>query len=217
MQYYGLAWFAGLLALLVLLIGARILLRPNWVLGWLRGTCGLAFVGLAALLALLAVDLASYRVIPENRPLATITFKADGLQRYQVVLFEGAQERSLTLDGDMWQLDARVLQWKGLAELIGLRPVYRLQKISGRYLSIEQQQKALDARVALYRSHFDIDLWSWLRMGGGHDLFTFDAQAHRVSYLPMADGAAFALTLAPTGLLAKPLNFAAEQALRSWE
>jgi hypothetical protein len=217
MQYDGLAWFTGLLALLVLLIGARILFQRNWLLGWLRGCCGLAFIGLAAVVALVAVDLASYSAIPESRPLATITFKADGVQRYQVLLLEGAKERSLTLDGEQWQLDVRVLQWKGLAELIGLQPVYRLQKISGRYLSIEQQQQALNARAALARSHLGIDLWSWLRMGGGHDLFIFDAQAHRVSYLPMADGAAFALTLAPTGLLARPLNPAAEQSLRDWQ
>ena len=51
MQYDGLAWFTGLLALLALFIAARILFAPNWFLAWLRGTAGLAFLaGVVALL-----------------------------------------------------------------------------------------------------------------------------------------------------------------------
>ena len=117
----------------------------------------------------------------------------------------------------MWQLDARLFQWKSLGELIGLKPGYRLEKITGRYLSIEQQQQSLSSRVALARSRYGIDLWSWLRMDGAPDFYLFDAQARRVNFLPMADGAVYSVSLAPTGLLATPLNQAAEEALRNWK
>ncbi|MBC9250313.1 hypothetical protein A9179_08525 [Pseudomonas alcaligenes] len=216
MQYDGLAWFVGLLALLALFIAARILLARNWFLGWLRGTCGLAFVLLAGLVGVIAYDLLSYSALPQGKPLLTLSFASDGPQRYRVNLLEGGEEREVLLEGDMWQLDGRLLRWKGLAALIGLQPGYRLEKLSGRFLAIEQQESARHAQVALAASPYGIDLWRWLRLGQ-HDLFLFDPQAARVTYLPIADGAMFSVSLSPTGLLAQPMNQAANQALQDWQ
>ncbi|WP_137972689.1 hypothetical protein [Pseudomonas sp. F(2018)] len=216
MQYDGLAWFTGLLALLALFIAARILFAPNWFLAWLRGTAGLAFLALALLIGVVAYDLRSYDAQVQDKPLVTLSFAADGPQRYRVNLLEGGEEREVTLEGDLWQLDARLLDWKGLAALIGLEPGYRLEKLSGRFLAIEQQQSARHAQVQLAQSPYGIDLWRWLRLGQ-RDLFLFDPQAARVTYLPIADGAAFTVSLSPTGLLARPMNQAAEQALKDWQ
>ncbi|MDC7825225.1 hypothetical protein PQS90_08690 [Pseudomonas sp. BLCC-B13] len=215
MQYDGLAWFTGLLALLALFIAARILFAPNWFLAWLRGTAGLAFLALALLIGVIAYDLRSYDPQVQDKPLVTLSFSADGPQRYRVNLLEGGEEREVTLEGDLWQLDARLLGWKGLAALIGLQPGYRLEKLSGRFLAIEQQQSARFARVALAESPYGIDLWRWLRLGQ-RDLFLFEPQAARVTYLPIADGAVFSVTLGPTGLMAQPMNQVAQQALKDW-
>ena len=215
MQHDGLAWFTGLLALLALFIAARILFSPNWFLAWLRGTAGLAFLALALLVGVVAYDLRSYDAQVQDKPLVTLSFVADGAQRYRVNLLEGGEEREVLLEGDLWQLDARLLGWKGLAALIGLEPGYRLEKLSGRFLAIEQQQNARHAQVQLAQSPYGIDLWRWLRLGQ-RDLFLSEPQAARVTYLPIADGAMFAVSLSPTGLLAKPLNQAAEQALKDW-
>lgn len=215
MQYDALAWATALLALLAVLVAARILFGGQWLLGWLRGTCGLAFLGLAGLVGLVAYDLSSYAPLPQDKPLLTLSFKADG-PLYRVNLLEGGRERSVTLEGDLWQLDARLLQWKGLAALIGLRPGYRLEKLTGRFLAIEQQTLAQHARAELAHSPYGVDLWRWLRQGP-HDLLMFDAQARRVTYLPIADDAVYAVSLTPTGLLAQPMNQAAKQALQDWQ
>lgn len=215
MQYDGLAWATALLAVLAVLVAARILFNSHWFLGWLRGTCGLAFLALAGLVGLVAYDLYSYAPLPQDKPLVTLSFQADG-PRYRVSLLEGGRERSVTLEGDLWQLDARLLQWKGLAALIGLQPGYRLEKLSGRFLAIEQQSLAQHAQVELAQSPYGVDLWRWLRLGQ-HDLFLFDPQARRVTYLPIADEAVYAVSLTPTGLLAQPMNQAAKQALQDWQ
>lgn len=215
MQYDGLAWTIALLAVLAVFIAARILFNSHWFLGWLRGTCGLAFLALAGLIGLVAYDLYSYAPLPEDKPLVTLSFKGDG-SRYRVSVLEGNHERSVTLEGDLWQLDARLLRWKGLAALIGLEPGYRLEKLSGRFLSIEQQSLAQHAGVTLAQSPYGVDLWRWLRLGQ-HDLFMFDPQAQRVTYLPMANDAVFTISMTPTGLLAQPMNQAAKQALQDWQ
>ncbi|MDP2244930.1 hypothetical protein [Pseudomonas sp.] len=215
MQYDGLAWATALLALLVVLVAARILFNSHWFLGWLRGTCGLAFVALAGFIGLIAYDLHSYAPLPDGKPLVTVSFEADG-PGYRVNLLEGGSERNVLLEGDLWQLDARLLQWKGLAALIGLQPGYRLDKLSARFLAIEQQEQATLGQVKLAQSPYGVDLWRWLRLGQ-HDLFMFDAQARRVTYLPIADQAVYRVSLTPTGLLAEPMNQAAKQALLDWQ
>ena len=174
-----------------------------------------AFLALALLIGVIAYDLRSYDPQVQDKPLVTLSFSADGPQRYRVNLLEGGEEREVTLEGDLWQLDARLLGWKGLAALIGLQPGYRLEKLSGRFLAIEQQQSARFARVALAESPYGIDLWRWLRLGQ-RDLFLFEPQAARVTYLPIADGAVFSVSLGPTGLMAQPMNQVAQQALKDW-
>ncbi len=214
MQYDGLAWVVAFVALLALVVAARILFDRHWFLGWLRGTVGLLFVAVAALVALVAWDLRSYDPLPAERPLATLSFHKAAEQRFEVTLLQGNDERRVELAGDLWQLDARVLEWKGLARLIGLAPGYRLQDLSGRFLAVEQQ--SLGRKVALADEVPGVDLWRWLR-DGQHDLLTFVPRAGRVNYLPMADQAVFAVRYGAGGLTAEPMNAAANQALKEWQ
>ncbi|GLX14701.1 hypothetical protein Pstr01_29400 [Pseudomonas straminea] len=215
MQYDALAWATALLALLVLFIALRILFGGRWFLAWLRGTSGLIFLAASALVGLVAYDLSRYEPLPANKPLLTLSFHRTA-NVYQVDILENGVQRSVNLEGDLWQLDVRLLQWKGLAALIGLEPGYRLEKINSRFLSIEQQNQARYTQAELTSSLYGVDLWRWLRLGQ-HDLFMFDAQARRVTYLPMADQAVFNVSLTPTGLLAQPMNEAAHQALKDWQ
>lgn len=213
MQYNGLTWAIALMALLVLVIAGRVLRRPGWFLGWLRGTCGLAILALAVLVGVVAYDLYSYTEVPAaGRSLATLKFSAEGSQRYRVTIQEGARERNTILDGDLWQLDARVLGWSRLATLIGLRPGYRLDTLSSRYQTAEQQAMAESSRAVLGVSPYGLDLWRWLR-DTEQGLFLFDARGARVTLLPMADGAVFNVSLTSAGLVAEAQNQAAQDAL----
>lgn len=215
MQYDGLAWLIALLAVVVITGAARLLMRPDWILGWLRGMAGLALLLIAFVLVMIAADLQGYMPLPENKPIATVSFVASAPKHYTVTILEGASEHSYDIEGDLWQLDVRLLSWRGLPALIGLRSGYRLQNLSGRYKTLEQQTLALHLDATLSHSPFGIDLWQWLRHNR-RDLYLFDAQPARVSYLPMAPDAVYSISLAATGLVAVPVNQAAAKALEEW-
>ncbi|QGZ31553.1 hypothetical protein [Stutzerimonas stutzeri] len=215
MQYLGLAVVVALLALITSLIAVRMLSSGDWLLGWLRGTVGMLVLALGGLIGLIAWDATTYRPLVQSTPLASLSFKADGQQRYQVTVEEGHDIRFVTLEGDLWQLDMRALEWKGLAALIGLKPGYRLEKLSGRYLAVEQQEQARRPYVELGRSRAGVDFWAWLQRCQCTSLM-IEAQPRRVSYLPIADGAEYKVAMTPAGLMAKPANEAAEQAMRDW-
>jgi hypothetical protein len=215
MQYLGLAVVIALLAVIVLLVALRLLLGGSWLMGWLRGTCGFAVLALAGLIGLIGYDISTYSALPNDQPLVTLTFQAQGPQRYEVRLDRGKETRTAMLEGDLWQLDLHVLRWKSLAELIGLESGYRLERLSGRYLAVEQQNLARHGRVLLSEKPLGVDIWQTLELGQ-REMHLVDAQLLRVDYMPIADGAAYAVELAPTGLIAKPVNAAAIEALKNW-
>ncbi len=216
MQFIGLGIGIAILALVVLLFATRILFDKHWLMGWLRGMFGLTLLSAAVAGGLIAYDISTYQEIPSDKPLLMLSAQAEGAQRYRVNIIEGAVERNFLLDGDLWQLDVRQLKWKGLADLIGLNQGYRLEVLSGRFLSIEQQELAQFTHVELAKSLYGADFWKGLR-NSNKDLFVVDANALRVNYLPIADGAVYSVSLTPTGLLAKPLNSAAQQAVKDWQ
>ena len=216
MQFIGLAIGFVVLALLVLFLAIRILGAAPWFSGWLRGMLGLSLSAAALVGGLLAYDISTYQEIPQDKPLFTLSVHEQSAHRYQLTILEGATERTFLLDGDLWQLDVRQLKWRGLIDLIGLQSGYRLETLTGRFLAIEQQELAQFTQVDLARSLYGIDFWYWLRIFE-RNLFLVDANALRVNYLPIADGAVYSVSLVPTGLLAKPLNSAAQQALQDWQ
>lgn len=215
MQYLGLAIVIALLAVIVLLVALRLLLGGSWLMGWLRGTCGFVVLALAGLIGLIGYDISTYASLPGEQPLVTLTFQAQGPQRYEVRLDQGKETRTAMLEGDLWQLDLHMLRWKSLAELIGLESGYRLERLSGRYLAVEQQNLARYGRVELSEKPLGVDIWQSLELGQ-RDMHLVDAQMLRVDYMPIADGAAYIVELAPTGLIAKPANAAATEALKNW-
>ena len=212
MQYNGLVWGCVLLSLLLLGLSGRLLVERSWLLGWLRGTAGMLGILAALCLSMLAYDLYSYKPLPETgEPLLEISFRADGTQRYLVTLTEGERVRTIPLTGDLWQLDVRVLRWKGLAALIGLEPGCRLDQLTGRFLSAEQEAGADGNRVLLSRSPAGLDLWRWLR-DNRRDFGMFDAWGGRISFQPMADRAKYEVRLTAAGLMIEPVNDSAREA-----
>lgn len=183
--------FTGLgigLALLILLLAAHILITKHWLLGWLRGMMGLSLLAVSVLGGLLAYDISTYQQIPKNKPVFTLSAQAEGAQRYRIKIFEGERERSLLLDGELWQLEAKQLEWKSLAHLIGLEAGYRLDNIKGRFITIEQQETARFTQVQLAKSLYGVDAWQAIRHFG-NNLFFVEAKPLGVKYLPLADGA----------------------------
>ena len=213
MQHDGLAWLGGALATLVALLAVRLLWRRGWLAGWLRGNLAVALLALAVLLGLLARGLLAYAPLPDSqRPLVTLSFQALAPQQYRVTLLEGTREREVILQGDLWQLDVRLLRMKGLAELIGLQSGYRLERLAARYMAIEQQSLQNQAELL---EGTPIDFWTALRLPQ-RALGVLDAVPLRSGMLPMADEAVYVVSLSAAGLLAQPLNPAAQRAMRLW-
>ena len=205
----------ALAGLVLMVAGLRRVWRRRLWSGGSQGLAGALLLALAALLGALALNLHTYLRLTYEQPAAELRFRALGPQRYLAeVLYPSGKAQTFVLRGDDWQLDARVLKWRGLATLLGLNTAYRLERLSGRYERIDQERYDVRSVYALAHNP-GMDLWSLARRYSAW-LPWVDAVYGNATYLPMANGAHFEVSVTASGLVARPLNAAAREAVRRW-
>lgn len=206
----------GVVALLLLIASVRRL--RDW-----RFASGAVFLALAAAAAalgtagaMLAASLHTYARLSQEQEAARAVFRELAPKRFEMLLvLKGEAARSFEIRGDEWQIDARVLKWKGLGTLLGLDTLYRFERLSGRYADTGQEKSA-PRTVYPLAAETSFDLWSLLKE---HQrwLPLADALYGSATYAPMADGAQFSINVSTTGLLVRPLNEPAKKALGGWK
>ena len=216
MGYMIIAAIIGLIAALLVFFALKLLFKNNWIGGFIRGFIGLTFLAIGITVALSAYDILSYKAITKETPVATLGFEKLGEQHFRVKFasLQDSDQKTLELHGDQWQMDARILRWKGLAKSLRARPGYRLERLSGRYFSIEDEQSSKRSAHSLATSDA-MDFWAVIRKADGL-VPLVDANYGSAAYLPMADGALFQVSIGFSGLTAQPLNPAAEAVVESW-
>jgi hypothetical protein len=208
-----LAFFIALIAIFIVYKAGKMLWQNSWFVGFCRGLFGFFLIGVAAVVAVMAFDLYSYKQVLEEQPVATINFDKIEEQHYFAVLSDkNGREQRVELRGDQWQLDARIVKWKGYLAGFGLKPAYRLERLSGRYYDIEQETTEKRTAHSVHPSLYGVDVWQIIN---DHPewLPVVDAVYGSATYLPMKDGALFEISLSNTGLVARPVNQVARDAV----
>jgi hypothetical protein len=218
-MFYTIAGFTLLaLSALILILAIRLLLNPHWFWGWMKGMIGLALLFGAAVLGLIAWEFKHYKAWQLDKPLATVSFEEIQPQTFvsTLAVSDVGVAQEYLIKGDQWQMDARILRWKGFWANFGGAPGYRLERVSGRYLSIDDEQHRERTLYSLLdRRYQPFDFWTWLFPY--KDLLPVIEMTYgSATFVPMADGALFEVSLTRTGLAAKPLNDAALEAVNQW-
>lgn len=215
MLYQALIAVVAALGLYLAYAGLRRLWRRRFIAGSLQGLTGLLFLAAAVAAFLILLNLHTYARLTHEQPLVELTFTKLAAQHYRAELsFAGGGVRPLELKGDEWQLDAQVIKWKGSAALFGADTLYRFDRLSGRYRQIAQERHG-PRTVHDLSDNPGIDAWRAARLAQRW-LHWLDAVYGSGTYLPMADGARYRVTLGTQGLIARPANAAAEKAVASW-
>lgn len=202
----GFYWLGG---------GLRRIGKGRLLRGGVRGLSGCCFILAALLLLSLGLNFRLYHRFTHEQQLVEIWFVQASPQYYAAeIRYPDGTVRVVDLHGDQWQLDARVLKWKPPATLLGLDPLYQLERISGRYQSVEQARSATYTAYGLSEEPV-IDMVKLSRRYASWLPWT-DTVYGSATYMPMADRAGYAVTLSSSGLVARPLNEEARQAVANW-
>lgn len=179
-----------------------------------RGAWLTMFLAAAILAAGLSMSLSGYHRLVAEAPVATVSVRAFAPQQWalRIDLADGTHE-SVQLAGDDWQLDARVIKWTPRAVVLGAQPVYRVERVSGRWRDVTKAQSQAPS-VAAVGGEGALDLWQ-LRQQFPHWLAWIDADYGSAAYMPMLDGARYEVTLAAAGgLVARPADPATAKLLK---
>ncbi len=215
MTFTALIAVLGLAGALFFIIAVRRLRRRRVIGGLFSGLTSLALFLLTACAWLAAANLRTYQRLSAEQRAGELEFSATGAHQYNGVLTFPAGERAVfSMRGDEWQVDARILKWQPFANLLGFDSAYRLERISGRYSRIEDERSQPRTVYPLYPPD-RVDLWELIRRYHAW-LPWFDALYGNAVYLPMADGALYEIKVSQTGLVARPLNQAARDAVGNW-
>jgi hypothetical protein len=205
----------ALLGLLILVSAVRRFKQRRLMGGIMHGATGLVFLLAAACALLIAANLRTYQRLNYEQAAGELQFSRIGERQYDATLsFPNGERASFALRGDEWQIDARVLKWTGFANLLGFDAAYRLERISGRYSRVEDEQSSPHTVFAV-NPPARVDLWELVHHYSSWFPWV-DALYGSATFLPMADGALYEIKVSQSGLIARPLNQAAREAVASW-
>ncbi|MGC3980672.1 MAG: hypothetical protein QM808_05380 [Steroidobacteraceae bacterium] len=154
---------AGFGVLLIALSYQRHLHRRT-VAALAHGIAGAVLFLAGALLFAVALNFNTYDKLSENQPLAELSIEQSGPQTYQVRLMRipAGDLQVFTLKGDRWQLQARLLQWHGWAQWLGLSTNVRLEQLLSTFDTPPKAKNGASASNTSYRLSRNpgINLWN---------------------------------------------------------
>lgn len=155
--------------------------------------------------ALAGLNLYTYHRFSEEIDVAVVSFDEIADRRYRATLIiPGRRPIEVSLEGDEWQLDARMIKWTDWLTFLGESPLYRLDRISGRYTRAEEAMIRPPSMHSL-SEEVGLDLWAFARRSGKW-LPGIDAAYGSSVFLPMSDGVTYGVSISRTGLLARKLE-----------
>jgi hypothetical protein len=173
-------------------------------------------IAIAAGIALIAMNLYTYARLTHEQAAARVSIRQLGERQYVLTVeTRKVPPRHFQVHGDEWQIDARVLKWRALGNLLGFDTVYRFERLSGRYADIAQERGAARTVHSLAQDP-GLDLWSLVRK---HHQYVplADALYGSAVYVPMAEAAEYTVTVSTSGLVVRPGNEAARKAVGGWK
>lgn len=196
----ALAAIFGAAAVLLLVAGLTALLRGRFVGCTLRLLSALLLLVVALVLGAIGVGTAGYQALTREEIAARITIRPTGPQQFEATLrFPDGRSASYALRGDEVFVDAHVIKWSPLANMLGLHTHYELDRIAGRYRAIDDERKAVRTVHSLARER-PIDLVA-LRARHAALAWLMDAQYGSATFVPADRSAELELRVSTSGLL----------------
>lgn len=198
----------GAILAILFFVGSMWLGR-SWFMQWLKGTSGMVMLFVGAILAFVLTDVWTYRQSVATAPVVTVSVYELDPQLFDLTLVdpEGGEQR-FQIRGDQWQLDIRLMSWIGPITQLGAAPMYRFDRLSGRYLSLEAERTAERTVYSLFQSEW-IDAWAFLKTKS----WWLNADYGSAVFMPLVNGAVYSVYVTSSGVVSEPVNNIAKQAV----
>ena len=195
----------GTLGAILILAGIAALTRARALQFTLRTLAGLVLLLSGALAGAIAVGTQGYLALTREDLAARIFVRPHGPQLFAaIVRFPDGHEGTFELAGDEVYVDAHILKWKPLANLLGLHTAYELDRVGGRYHAIQEERSAVRTVYPLTQDR-PVDLFG-LRRRYPFLRVLLDAEYGSATFVPVTESAEFEVRVSTTGLLIREVK-----------
>lgn len=128
----------ALLALAAMVLAIYAFRRSRHVSGSFGALLGLLLLAVGLLAGTLAVATRGFRALTREEVAAVVETRPLGDRRFEATFrFPDGTRRHYRLRGDQIYVDAQILKWEPIANVLGLHTVYELDRVAGRYADLE--------------------------------------------------------------------------------
>ena len=208
--------FLGSIAIVMIAFAVNRISQRRFLAGAIYGFQSLILLFAFIILLLLFSNLNTYNRLTAERDIAHISVTKIAEQQFQVTLDTGDNPiKKYNLSGDEWRLEVRIIKWKGWANMIGLDSYYQLDRLSGRYQDISEANALQPAAYQITGPEKGLSIWKLKRLMDAKLTF-LDAYFGQSVFMPMRHLARYRVAISQTGLVARPVNEVARQAMTAW-
>jgi hypothetical protein len=207
-QASSLPWILGAavllsLGLILILAGLTALFGLHPLRFVTRTLLGLLLISLGVLEGTITIGIQGYRALTQEDLAARISVRPYAPQQFTAKLrFPDGHEESYNVSGDEIYLDARILKWHALANMLGLTTAYELDRIGGRYREVSQERSAPRSLYPLGKEK-PVDVFALAKRYPFLEHFV-DATYGSAAFVPVGEPAELELRVSTTGLLIRP-------------
>jgi hypothetical protein len=189
----------------ILLLCVRALSRRRALRAGVLALSSLLLVALGALFATLDLAVRGYSALTREEVAARIRVAPSGEQRF-LASFElpDGRRSSYRLAGDELYVDAQILKWRPLVNLLGLHTAYDLDRVAGRYSDLHDERELPRTVFSLARERH-VDLFALRRRLPFLD-WLVDAEYGSASFVVANRPAHYELRVSTSGLLVRPVR-----------
>ena len=190
----------GLVGTLLILSGLAALLRWRPLRFMLRTLMGLLLVSLGVIAGGIGLGMQGYRALTREDVAARVLVRPLGPQRFEATFrIPERPDMTFQLSGDQIYVDAHILKWTPMANVLGLHTAYELDRVAGRYDDIAQERSAERTIYPLSEDRA-VDLFG-LRRRYTALAPLLDAEYGSGTFVPVKRRADFEVRISTTGLL----------------
>ena len=190
----------GVLAVIFLLSSIMSLRRRHFGQLATHLAMSFCFVLLGGLFGLGALSVQGYQALTLEQLAATVTVEPLGENQFKATfIFPEGTSKTYSLSGNQLLVDAHILKWKPLANILGFHTSYELARVSGRYLDLSDEQNKPRTLFSLSDEKI-LDIFE-LRKQFAHLQFLLDAEYGSASFVPAQKKQQYALMVSTSGLL----------------
>lgn len=199
---------AGFFALLAVgfVVAARRAVRGRGLLSAsVRSLTALLFAAVAALCVTLTAATLGYRGFTREDLAARVHVTPVGPQSFDArFVYPDGREARHRVAGDQLYVDAHILKWKPFATVLGLHTAYELDRVTGRYASLDDE-RARPRTVFSIASPKRLDLFH-LRRKHAPLRFLVDAEYGSATFIEVRKPAVFEIRVSTSGLLVREIR-----------